>query len=114
MHKAELMADYAPKIADLSGVVMDHAGTPIVGVRADLWRGSIASSSDARARWRHTTAAGTFRFDSLEAVDYVIEFRKPGYETQRHQYRGITAAVDSLCVYLRAAPPFKLAPPERL
>jgi hypothetical protein len=91
---------------------MDRTGTSLAGVELILRRGSVAPGNDDGARVRQTTSDGTFRFDSLASVDYVIQFRKFGFETQWHRYRGITAAVDSLCVYMRAAPPFKLGPPE--
>lgn len=73
-------------------------------------RGSIAPGGDKGARARITNSDGEFRFDSLAAVDYDLEFRKPGFETRWHQYRGINAIVDSLYVDVRAAPPFKLTP----
>lgn len=44
-------------------------------------RGSIVPGGDKGARARITNSDGEFRFDSLAAVDYVFEFRKPGFET---------------------------------
>jgi hypothetical protein len=109
-NKTQVLAEYTPRLADLSGLVADLADTPLAGVAVLLRRGRIAPGSDTGARARTTNADGEFRFDSLAAVDYVLEFRKPGFETQWHQYRGITAIVDSLCVHMRTAPPFKLTP----
>lgn len=104
----QLVAGYAPRLGDLVGLVMDHAGAPLADVEVALRRGSTPPGGDAGARARRTRADGTFKIDSIVASAYVLQFKKPGFGMQWHQYRGITAAVDSLCVYLRAAPPTKL------
>jgi hypothetical protein len=50
------------------------------------------------------TAAGVFRFDSLEHRDYILDIRRLGFERQWHVYRGVRGVVDTLCIPMRALP----------
>lgn len=109
-NRAQRVAEHSPRVGDLVGLVMDHAGMPLAGVEVAMLRGRIPPGDTVGVRVRRTNGAGKFQFDSLAANDYVLRIREPGFEIQWRQYRGITAPVDSLCVYLRAAPPPKLSP----
>ena len=111
-HKAILLGDQrsSPAPGTLVGLVLDLSGAPLVGAEVALRRGRIAPGDDTWFRVRRTTADGTFHFDSIAAEDYVLQFRKVRFEAQWHAHRGIPAVADSLCIQMRAAPPFKLAP----
>lgn len=109
-NETQLVASYSPKLGDLSGLVVDYAGMPLAGVEVALGPGSVPPGGDTGWRARRTGADGRFRFDSLKPIGYLLKITKPGFDIQWHTYRGITAPVDSICVFMRAAPTYKLEP----
>lgn len=103
-HAREILA-YDPPLppaGTLVGLVVDHAGQPIEAASVLLRKGSVAPGDTAVQTV--ITTAGTFRLDSLEQRDYILDIRRLGYERQWHAYRGIRGLADTLCIPMRALP----------